>query len=50
MDVIVNRAKDDWQTWTLTDLHGRPVGRIQGAGQRFVIQSDERIRPLENGT
>ena len=49
MDVIVTRAKDDWQTWTLADLLGRPVGRIQGAGQRFVIQSDERVRSMMAG-
>ena len=47
--MTVTRAEDDGQTWTLTDLLGRPVGRIQGAGQRFVVQSDERVRPMMAG-
>jgi hypothetical protein len=28
VDVMVTRPEDDWQTWTLTDLLGLPMGRI----------------------
>jgi hypothetical protein len=43
MDITVTRAADDRLAWDLTDLLGRPVGRITGAGQQFVIQPDERV-------
>ena len=28
MDITVTRAADDRRAWTLTDLLGRPMGRI----------------------
>jgi hypothetical protein len=51
VDVTVTRAEDDGQTWTLTDLLGRPIGRITKRapsypGQRFLIEPNERARPL----
>jgi hypothetical protein len=43
MDVTVTRA--DWNVWNLTDLLGRPMGRItKHAGPRFVFEADERMR------
>ena len=45
MDVTVARAEGDRQTWTLTDLLGRPVGQItRHAGPRFIIEPDPRMR------
>ena len=44
MDITVARAAGEWQTWTLTDLLGRPVGHItKHAGPRFVIEPDARM-------
>ena len=45
MDVIVTQAADDRTAWTLTDLLGRPMGHITGAGSRFVVEPEERARP-----
>ena len=44
MDITVTRAAANWMAWNLTDLLGRPVGRITGAGHRFVIEPDDRVR------
>jgi hypothetical protein len=44
MDITVTRAADDRLAWDLTDLLGRPVGRITGAGHRFVIEPGERAQ------
>ena len=44
MDITVTRAANDRTAWTLTDLLGRPMGRITGAGHRFVIEPDDRVR------
>jgi hypothetical protein len=30
MDMVVTRAANDRTAWTLTDLLGRPMGRITG--------------------
>jgi hypothetical protein len=49
MDITVTRAADDRLAWDLTDLLGRPVGRITGAGHRFAIEADERTRALMAG-
>ena len=43
MDITVTRAADEWKTWALTDLLGRPMGRITGMrGPGFIIEPDER--------
>ena len=45
MDITVTRAADCRNAWTLTDLLGRPVGRITHArGPGFIIEPDERAR------
>ena len=44
MDITVTRSGNDRTAWTLTDLLGRPVGRITGASHRFTIEPDERVR------
>ena len=45
MDVTVTRAAGDWMTWTLTDLLGRPMGRIRKhPGPRFIIEPNDRLR------
>ncbi len=49
MDLIVKRAAEDQTVWTLTDLLGRAFGRITGAGCRFVIEPEERVRPSLTG-
>ena len=43
MDVTVTQAADCRRAWTLTDLLGRPMGRITEArGPGFMIDPDER--------
>ena len=43
MDITVTRAADEWRTWALTDLLGRPMGCITGTrGPGFIIEPDER--------
>ena len=43
MDITVTRAGDCRNAWTLTDLLGRPMGRITDArGPGFIIDPDER--------
>jgi len=43
MDVTVTRAPDDWRAWDLTDLLGRPMGRItEEPGPRFMIRPNGR--------
>ena len=49
MDITVTHTADDRLTWDLTDLLGRPVGRITGAGRRFAIEADGRTRALMAG-
>ena len=47
MDVMVTRAADAWNAWTLTDLLGRPMGRItEYLGPRFIIEPSERMRSV----
>ncbi len=47
MDITVTRAKGDGRTWTLTDLLGRPVGRItKHPSHQFIIELDKRMRPV----
>jgi len=47
MDITVTRAADDRLAWDLTDLLGRPVGRITEApGRQFFIDLNERGRSL----
>ncbi len=42
MDITVTRAADEWKTWAMTDLLGRPMGRITGTrGPGFIIEPDE---------
>jgi len=49
MDITVTRAAGDWRAWTLTDLLGRPMGRIIGTrGPGFVIEPDERAPHIMN--
>jgi hypothetical protein len=43
MDITVTRTADEWKAWALTDLLGRPMGRItETRGPRFIIEPDER--------
>ncbi len=43
MDITVTHAADEGKTWALTDLLGRPMGRITGMrGPGFIIEPDER--------
>src|SRR5215211_6882704 len=43
MDITVTRAADCRRAWTLTDLLGRPLGRImQARGPGFIIEPHER--------
>ena len=43
MDITVTRLADYPRTWALTDLLGRPLGRITGTrGPGFIIEPDER--------
>src|SRR3982750_4838816 len=43
MDITVTRAADGRRAWTLTDLLGRPLGRItQARGPGFMIDPDKR--------
>jgi len=43
MDISVTRAADDRRAWTLTDLLGRPMGRIIGTQEPgFIVEPDER--------
>jgi hypothetical protein len=47
MDVVVTRAENGWQVWDLTDLLGRPMGRItKHPGPRFIIEPNERLRSV----
>ena len=44
MDIIVTPA-DDGKAWTLTDLLGRPMGRItEASAQQFTIHPDGHAR------
>src|SRR3954470_4492798 len=49
MDITVTRAADDPTAWTLTDLLRRPLGRVTGAGRRFVIEPQVRAGPALTG-
>ena len=43
MDITVTRAVNDEKAWDLTDLLGRPVGRVaEEPGKRFFIRPDRR--------
>jgi hypothetical protein len=45
VDITVTRAAGDWMTWDLTDLLGRPMGRIRKhPGPRFIIEPNDRLR------
>ena len=47
MDVTVTRAAGCRRAWTLTDLLGRPLGRIaQARGPGFIIEPHERAYVL----
>jgi hypothetical protein len=47
MDITVTRAADGRRAWTLTDLLGRPLGRIaQARGPGFIIEPHERAYVL----
>jgi hypothetical protein len=49
MDITVTPTPErpPWvqNAWTLTDLLGRPLGRVTGAGRRFVIEPQVRAGP-----
>jgi len=47
MDVVVTRAPDGEMAWDLTDLLGRPLGRVtEEPGPRFFIDPNRRGRAL----
>ena len=47
MDITVMRTADGRRAWTLTDLLGRPLGRItQARGPGFIIEPHERAYVL----
>ena len=49
MDITVTPT-DDGRAWTLTDLLGRPMGRItEAAAQQFTIQPDGHARETMAG-
>jgi hypothetical protein len=46
MDVVVTWAKTE-PAWDLTDLFGRPIGRLtEDAGPWFIIEPNERTGPV----
>ena len=50
MDITVTRAADDPRAWNLTDLLGRPMGRImQARGPGFMIEPAERAYRIMGG-
>ena len=49
MDISVTRAADDRRAWNLTDLLGRPMGRIIGTrGPGLILEPDERAPNIMN--
>ena len=47
MDVTVTQVRDDGTAWDLTDLLGRPVGRItKHPSHQFIIELNDRMRPV----